>query len=47
MLPWEKVASEIEYLEIGLDKTAGERELEAWHWLMEKIAAFRQQANQS
>jgi hypothetical protein len=47
LLPWEKVASEIEYLEIGLDKTAGERELEAWHWLMEKVAAFRQQANPS
>ena len=34
MLPLTKIESEIEYLRIGLEKTAGERELEAWGWLM-------------
>lgn len=36
-LPWEKIQSEIAYLRIGLEKTASERELEAWSWLMEII----------
>lgn len=42
-LPWPKVSAELDYLRIGLEKCAGERELEAWGWLMEKIEAFRQQ----
>ncbi len=41
MLSAEKIDSEIEYLRIGLDKTAGERELEAWNWLMDKVSQFR------
>lgn len=41
MLTNEKIDNEIEYLRIGLDKTAGERELEAWGWLMDKISQFR------
>ena len=41
MLPDDKVNSEIEYLKIGLEKTAGEREREAWDWLMEKIVEFK------
>ena len=41
MLSDEKIDNEIEYLRIGLDKTAGERELEAWGWLMEKVTQFR------
>lgn len=41
MLTPEKIASEIEYLRIGLDKTAGERELEAWEWLMDRVTNFR------
>jgi hypothetical protein len=36
-LPIEKIAVEIDYLRIGLEKTAGERELEAWAWLMAVI----------
>lgn len=36
-LPWEKIQSEIAYLKIGLEKTAGDRELEAWNWLMDLI----------
>ncbi|MCX7088659.1 MAG: DUF447 family protein [Methylococcales bacterium] len=34
----EKIALEVEYCRIGLEKTAGERELEAWGWLMAVIA---------
>lgn len=41
MLPPEKVESELKYLQIAIDKTAGERELEAWGWLMERIDAWR------
>ena len=43
MLPLEKIDSEIAYLRIGLEKTAGERELEAWGWLMSEIDVFRQE----
>lgn len=41
MLPVEKIDAEIEYLLIGIDKTAGEREKEAWEWLMEKVTEFK------
>ncbi|MDX2289409.1 MAG: DUF447 family protein [Hyphomicrobiaceae bacterium] len=41
MLPVAKVDSELAYLQIAVDKTAGARELEAWGWLMEKVAAWR------
>lgn len=37
MLPHEKIQQEIAYLSIAIEKTAGERELEAWGWLMDKI----------
>jgi len=37
MLPAEKVQQEIAYLTIAIDKTEGDRELEAWGWLMAKI----------
>ncbi len=37
MIPLEKIQAEIDYLRIGLEKTAGERELEAWGWLMTVI----------
>jgi uncharacterized protein len=40
MLPREKIEAELIYLQIAIDKTAGERELEAWGWLQEKIANF-------
>ena len=42
MLSDDKINSEIKYLEIGLNKTAGERELEAWGWLIDKINEHRQ-----
>jgi hypothetical protein len=41
MLPQEKIDSEIAYLKIGLEKTAGEREWEAWNWLMTAIEVFK------
>jgi hypothetical protein len=37
MLSVEKVKQEISYLMIAIEKTAGEKELEAWSWLMAKI----------
>lgn len=40
MLPKEKVISEMQYLKIAIDKTAGERELEAWGWLVERVNNF-------
>lgn len=40
LLPREKIQTELQYLQIAIDKTAGERELEAWGWLMEKIDNF-------
>ena len=43
MLPQEKVKSELNYLQIAIDKTAGERELEAWRWLTDKIDAYYQE----
>ena len=38
MLPREKVASEMAYLQIAIDKTAGPYEHEAWGWLREAVA---------
>lgn len=40
LLPKEKIQSELNYLQIAIDKTAGERELEAWGWLMDKINQY-------
>lgn len=37
-LPRHKIQTELDYLRIALEKTAGPYELEAWGWLMEKIA---------
>ncbi|MDP3087400.1 MAG: DUF447 family protein [Methylotenera sp.] len=39
-LPKDKVLSELQYLQIAVNKTAGERELQAWQWLIEKIDNF-------
>jgi hypothetical protein len=43
MLPDEKIDNEIKYLQIAIDKTAGEHEVEAWGWLMNRIKTFREQ----
>jgi len=40
-LPIEKIEAEIDYLRIGLEKTAGDRELEAWDWLMAVIENYK------
>ena len=36
-LPMEKIQHEMDYLRIAIEKTAGERELEAWSWLVEAV----------
>ena len=41
MLPKEKIDSEIAYLTISIEKTAGPDELQAWDWLMERVQAHR------
>jgi uncharacterized protein len=41
-LPWEKIQSELDYLRIGLDKCGGDKELEAWGWLMAEVEQYRQ-----
>jgi len=41
MLPLEKIESEVRYLTIAIKKTAGEQELQAWGWLMEKIDNYQ------
>lgn len=45
MLPTAKIDSEVAYLKIAVDKTAGERERLAWGWLMERIESFRAQGD--
>lgn len=41
MLPREKIESELAYLKIAIDKTAGPHEREAWALLMERVDAWR------
>ncbi len=41
LLPREKIDSELAYLQIAVDKTAGPTELEAWGWLQEAVAKHR------
>jgi uncharacterized protein len=41
ILPVEKIATELAYLSIAMDKTAGDREQEAWQWLMTAIDTFK------
>lgn len=41
MLPADKIEREVEYLSIAIGKTAGPHELEAWGWLMDRIATHR------
>lgn len=40
-LPMAKIDAELDYLRIGFEKTAGDREREAWGWLMAAIDAFK------
>ncbi|OLL31506.1 tetrahydromethanopterin synthesis protein [Burkholderia sp. SRS-W-2-2016] len=41
MLPPDKIDREVAYLQIAIDKTAGERERIAWDWLLGAIARHR------
>ncbi|HYG90654.1 MAG TPA: DUF447 domain-containing protein [Azospirillum sp.] len=41
LLPAEKIDREVEYLSIAIGKTAGPVELEAWGWLIDRIAEYR------
>jgi len=41
MLPPEKVETEMIYLQIAIDKTAGPEEREAWEWLRTAVAQHR------
>ena len=45
MLPLAKIEAEIDYLRIGFEKTAGDRELEAWGWLMAVIDSHKAEVN--
>lgn len=46
MLPADKIDREIAYLAIAVEKTAGEREREAWAWLTARIDSFRRTASE-
>jgi hypothetical protein len=37
MLPIEKISSEMDYLRIAIEKTAGDLEQESWGWLVEAV----------
>jgi uncharacterized protein len=37
MLPRDKIETEIAYLAIAIEKTGGEKEKEAWGWLMQRV----------
>lgn len=41
MLPQDKIDTEMAYLQIAIDKTAGAEEHEAWGWLREAVDAHR------
>ena len=41
MISMDKIDREIEYLKIGIDKTAGPHELEAWEWIQDKILSYK------
>jgi len=40
MLPRERITTEMRYLAIAIDKTAGPKELEAWGWINAAIDTF-------
>ncbi len=44
-LPLEKIDAELDYLRIGLEKTAGDNEREAWGWLMAVIEQHRNEVS--
>jgi hypothetical protein len=44
MLPEDKVDREMAYLQIAIDKTAGENERIAWNWITAAVARHRAKA---
>jgi len=40
ILPEEKIRTELGYLQIAIDKTAGEKERSAWKWLIDKVERY-------
>lgn len=46
LLPQAKIDAEMAYLAIGVEKTAGPREREAWGWLKARIEQFRADGQQ-
>lgn len=47
LLPEEKIARELAYLRIAIDKTAGPRELEAWSWLTAAVEEHQQRSRRT
>jgi uncharacterized protein len=47
MLPAEKIEHEMAYLQIAIDKTAGEHERSAWAWITEAVERHRLQVHSS
>jgi hypothetical protein len=43
LLPFEKIETEMAYLSVAVQKTAGPAEQEAWSWLIERVEAFRRE----
>jgi hypothetical protein len=43
LLPFAKIESEMAYLAIAVQKTAGPVEAEAWGWLAERVETFRRE----
>jgi hypothetical protein len=43
-LPMSKIETELEYLRIGLEKTACAAELDAWDWIMTAIDNYKQES---
>ena len=46
-LPTERILAELAYLQTAINKTAGERELEAWGWLNKAIKDYQLQGTAS
>jgi hypothetical protein len=40
ILPEDKIKQEISYLRLAIEKTGGDRERQAWGWLMDKIEDY-------
>ena len=41
MIPMDKIKREMTYLKIGIEKTSGAREIEAWKWIEKRISEYK------